>query len=61
MWKQPAENKKELRESYLKMPPEALLIRKMGPISPWMPKNWRELNGFGNGSRKNSFCPQKEP
>jgi hypothetical protein len=31
MWKQPFENKKELRESYLKMPPEALLIRKMGP------------------------------
>jgi hypothetical protein len=31
MWKQPFESKKELRESYLKMPPEALLIRKMGP------------------------------
>jgi hypothetical protein len=31
MWKQPFENKKELRESYLKMPPQALLIRKMGP------------------------------
>jgi hypothetical protein len=31
MWKQPSKNKKELRESYLKMPPEALLMRKMGP------------------------------
>ena len=30
MWKQPFENEKELRESYLKMPPDALLIRKMG-------------------------------
>jgi hypothetical protein len=31
MWKQPFENKKELGESYLKMPPEALLIRKIEP------------------------------
>ena len=31
MWKPPSENKKELPESYLKMPPEAILIRKMGP------------------------------
>ena len=31
MWKQPSENKKELRELYLKIPPEALLIRKVGP------------------------------
>jgi hypothetical protein len=31
MWKPPSEKKKELRQSYLKMAPEAILIRKMGP------------------------------
>src|SRR5262245_35119404 len=31
MWKPPSENTKELRESYLMMPPEAILIRKTGP------------------------------
>jgi Na+/melibiose symporter-like transporter len=30
MWKQPSEKKKELCELYLKMSPEALLIRKIG-------------------------------
>jgi hypothetical protein len=31
MWKPTSDNRKELRQSYLRMPPKAILIRKMGP------------------------------
>jgi hypothetical protein len=60
MWKQPFENKKELRESYSKMPPEALLIRKMGHSIAVDAEELARAQWFWERRPKNSFCQQKE-